>query len=215
VDAAVLRVLHDTGRGLVKSEILDQLALAGVPRPDAEEVWPPVQKRLRLDKRVITQREGQIVRYRWNPTPPPAPDPAAALALLVEGRLTRGEREALAEAVRSQLAPSAASDGSPDRIRQVELDVARELVGLAAEVEEQVAKGASAKAIVHKVRARMKRLRLEALERAGETVSFDRDEHQPLRAGIPAGARVLVVRPGYVWRVPGGDLVIEQPVVQD
>src|SRR5690606_2623841 len=121
--------------------------------------------------------------------PPPAPSAADALALLVEGRLTRGEREALAETVRAALAaaapptpppaapppsappppstaapstaapPTAAAPGGSDemvpasRLRQVELDAARELAGMAIDVEEQVAKGASAKAIIHRVRA--------------------------------------------------------------
>jgi hypothetical protein len=86
---------------------------------------------------------------------------------------------------------------------------------MAIDVEEQVAKGASGKAIIHRVRARMKRLRLEPVGRAGEEVTFDRTQHQPMRAGVPDGARVLVVRPGYIWRLPGEDLVIEKPVVQD
>jgi hypothetical protein len=147
--------------------------------------------------------------------------------MLVEGRLTRGEREALAEAVRAQVASAPttapapvptsqpAESVSPGRLRQVELDAARELAGLAAEVEEQVAKGASGKAVIHKVRARLKRLRLEAVERAGESVPFDRERHQPLRAGISQGATVLVVRPGYIWRLPGEDVELERPVVQD
>lgn len=224
-DAAVLRVLHDCGRALVKSEILDELASAGVARASAEDAWGPVQKRLRQDQRVIAERDGTALRYRWNPTPPAPPGPLDALAMLVEGRLTRGEREVLAEAIRASLpAPSsAASSGQPSpagsvdagRLRQAELDAARELVGLAADVEEQVAKGASAKALVHKVRSRLKRLRLEPVHKAGESVPFDRGRHQALRPGIREGASVLVIRPGYVWRMPGEEIVIDRPVVQD
>ena len=222
-DAAVMRVLHDTGRALVKSEILDELATAGVSRPDADDAWGPVQKRLRLDQRVIAEKDGPTTRYRWNPSPPTPPGPDAALAMLVEGRLTRGEREVLAEAIRASLSALAevapadvsAVEVSPARLRQVELDAARELVGLAAEVEELVAKSASARALVHKVRARLKRLRLEPVEKAGESVPFDRARHQPLRSGIAPGTTVLVVRPGYVWRVPGEEIVNERPVVQD
>ena len=164
--------------------------------------------------------------------------------MLVEQRLTRGERAALAETLLTALAetgpagvrvqnatarsveptraepPSAqpsVANGlvSASRLRQVELDAARELAGLAIDVEEQLAKGASAKAIAHRVRARMKRLRLEPIEKAGEAVPFDRARHQPIRPGIVDGATVLVIRPGYVWRTPGDDLLIERPVVQD
>jgi hypothetical protein len=276
---AVLRVLRESGRALAKSEIIDQLAAVGVPRARADKAWSQAQKRLRQDSRVIAEKDRQIVRYRWNPQSPPAPTPADALNLLVEGRLTRGEREALAETVRAALAagppaapapaassatpptgepaaappspgpsstappstappstappstgpskatPATAAPSTPgpaaddmvpaSRLRQVELDAARELAGMAIDVEEQVAKGASGKAIIHRVRARMKRLRLEPVGRAGEEVTFDRTQHQPMRAGVPDGARVLVVRPGYIWRLPGEDLVIEKPVVQD
>jgi hypothetical protein len=244
VDAAVLRVLRDSGTALVKSEILDQLATAGVPRSAANDAWGPAQKRLRTDKRVIAEGDRHSLRYRWNPNRPAAPSPADALAMLVERRLTRGERAALAEtlltaladtdgaAVRAQettarpvkparaeppVAQPSVADGlvSANRLRQVELDAARELAGMAIDVEEQLAKGASAKAITHRVRARMKRLRLEPIEKAGEAVPFDRVRHQPMRPGIVDGAIVLVIRPGYVWRTPGDDLLIERPVVQD
>jgi hypothetical protein len=241
-DAAVLRVLRDCGKALVKAEILDELATAGVPRPAADDAWGRVQKHLRLDKRVIAERDRQTLRYRWNPTPPPIPSPADALRLLVEGRLTRGEREALADTVRAALEASRPTPARPsrptkaqvtapaapaplpaptaetvslNRLRQVEMDAARALAELAIEVEEHAAKGASAKAIIHRVRARMKRLRLEPIEQAGTEVAFNRARHQPLRAGIPDGATVLVVRPGYVWRAPGEDLAIERPLVQD
>jgi hypothetical protein len=243
VDAAVLRVLRDSGTALVKSEILDELATAGVARSSANDAWGPVQKRLRTDQRIIAEGDRHNLRYRWNPNRPAAPTPADALAMLVERRLTRGEREALAEnlltavtetsaAVTVQataarpakpinaeppIAPTPVPDGlvSANRLRQVELDAARELAGMAIDVEEQLAKGASAKAITHRVRARMKRLRLEPIEKAGEAVPFDRVRHQPIRPGIVDGTTVLVIRPGYVWRTPGNDLLIERPVVQD
>ena len=200
----------------MKAEILDVLATAGVPRNVADAEWAPVQKRLRQDKRVITARDGQLVRYRWNPDPPRGPSPADALAMLVEGRLTRGEREALAETVRAALAAGGGgAEPADSKARQAELDAATELAGMASDVEEQVAKGASGKAVIHRVRARMKRLRLEPVEKAGESVAYDRTRHKAIRTGIAEGATVLVVRPGYVWRLPGEDLLIEKPVIQD
>jgi hypothetical protein len=217
-DAAVHQVLRDSGKALVKSEILDGLASAGVPRSAAGDAWGPVQKHLRLDKRVIAQRDGQVLRYRWNPDPPPSPGPVDALAMLVEGRLTRGEREALAETLRAGCLSQRGAGGEmvpASRLRQAEVDAARELAGMAIDVEEQVVKGASGKAVIHRVRTRMKKLRLEPVEKAGESVAFDRMLHKAIRTGIAEGASVLVVRPGYVWRLPGEDVVIEKPVIQD
>jgi hypothetical protein len=225
--AAVLRVLRESGQALAKSEILEQLAAVGVPRSRADQAWGQAQKQLRQDSRVLAEKDRQTVRYRWNPEPTVAPTPADALALLVDARLTQGEREALAQTVRAALEQPSSGGNAPaappeqeelvpiDRLRQVELDAARELAGMAIDVEEQAAKGASAKAIIHRVRSRMKRLRLEPVERAGETVAFDRSRHQPLRSGVADGAAVLVVRPGYTWQLPGDELVIEKPVVQD
>jgi hypothetical protein len=86
---------------------------------------------------------------------------------------------------------------------------------MAIEVEELAAKQASARAIIHRVRNRMKGLRLEPIGRAGEQVSFDRTQHQPIGPDIPDGAPVVVVRPGYVWRTSDKDVLIERPVVQD
>lgn len=77
---------------------------------------------------------------------------------------------------------------SPARLRQVQLDAATSLAGLVADVEEQAGKGASARALVHRVRNRMKRLRLE-----------------PTTG--PDGSAT-----GYVWKRPDGDIDLSGPV---
>ena len=135
---AVLRVLRESGRALAKSEIIDQLAAVGVPRARADKAWSQAQKRLRQDSRVIAEKDRQIVRYRWNPQPPPAPTPNDALTLLVEGRLTRGEREALAE-VDPEAEEARAHELVVKRLRTMtittreqQLSAARRLVGMLA-----------------------------------------------------------------------------------
>lgn len=65
---------------------------------------------------------------------------------------------------------------SSAKLRQVEYDAAKEFAGIVSDLEENVVKGASTRAILHKLNARLKRLRIE---RTPE---------------------------GYVWRRPGGDV---------
>src|SRR6185436_10091109 len=127
----------------------------------------------------------------------------------------------LVEVIRRALATPPASgadtaDADADRQSgQLEMDAARALAEMAMEVEELATKQASSRAMIHRVRARMKRMRLEPIDRAGDEVPFDRQRHQPIGPDIRDGAPVVVVRPGYVWRTPEKDLLIERPVVQD
>lgn len=220
--AAVLRVLRESGRAMVKADIIGGLEAGGVSRAAAESAWRSVQRRLRTDERIIVKKDGHSTRYCWNPDAPPTA--LDALALLVKGKLTSAERESLAETIRAALAatprppkPRAPKEQtvSVDRLRRVERDAVMALVEMAMDVEENVAKGASDTAIIHLVRSRMRRLRLNAVEKAGERVFFDPRRHDPMRPGIPDGAPVLVVRPGYVWESPYGTEVLVRPLVQD
>jgi hypothetical protein len=95
------------------------------------------------------------------------------------------------------------------------MHAARALAEMAIEIEELVGKQASAKAITHRVRARMKRMRLEPIDQAGDDVAFDRQRHQPIGSDIRDGTSVRVVRPGYVWKTPEKDVLIERAVVQE
>lgn len=97
---------------------------------------------------------------------------------------------------------------------EVNMQAARAMAELAIEFEEMIAKGASQRAMTHRVRAAMRRLRLEpSQERAGDVVPFDRGRHQPIGGDIADGVTVQVLRPGYVWRQPGREVLIERPVV--
>jgi hypothetical protein len=147
------------------------------------------------------------------------------LALLAKGDLTAAERDSLTETIRLALTaiprpakPRQAREEmvSVDRLRRVERDAVMTMAEMAMDVEENVAKGASDEAIILLVRSRMRRLRVKAVEKAGQSVPFDRIRHEPMRPGIPDGARVLVVRPGYIWESsPTGPQVLKQPLVQD
>jgi hypothetical protein len=75
--------------------------------------------------------------------------------------------------------------GPSSSARQREMDTTRAVVELAIDVEENAAKGASARAIVSRVRSRLKRLRIEPSPE------------------------------GYVWRRPGGDVELTPDLVSD
>lgn len=101
------------------------------------------------------------------------------------------------------------------RRRQDAIDGVRALAELAIEVEELVANEASARALLHRVRARVKRAGLEPIERAGERITFDQKHHVPVGRSIPEGKPVVVIRPGYRWESDTEELLIAKAVVQE
>ena len=89
------------------------------------------------------------------------------------------------------------------------------LIDLCFSLEELAVNQASAKALVHRVRACARRHGLEPIEQAGEQSTLDRTRHEPVGRAIDDGTPVVVVRPGYVWKATGGDVLIARAVVQD
>lgn len=106
-----------------------------------------------------------------------------------------------------------AGDGA--RHRQARLDGVRALAELASEVEELSVNEASARAMIHRVRGRVGLSGLAAIERAGESTTFDRHRHQPIGPPIRDGAPVMVVRPGYAWRDGDEEVLVLRAVVAE
>ena len=69
--------------------------------------------------------------------------------------------------------------------------------------------------MIHRVRTRVKGLGLEPINEPGERTTLDRSRHEPIGRPIDDGTTVVVVRPGYVWKAPTGDVLIVRAVVQD
>jgi hypothetical protein len=86
---------------------------------------------------------------------------------------------------------------------------------MAIEVEELAVNEASTRAVVHTVRALTTMAQLAPIEAAGHTTRFDHTRHASVGAHITDGAPVVVIRPGYVWHRPDGDILIAKAVVQD
>jgi hypothetical protein len=214
--AAVLHVLQTAGTPLSAAEIKNALAAGGVAKVDADKTWPTVQKRVKAEPDVTVENN----RYGWAGHPAESPLGAVeAFELIVKGRLPAPEKAALVEIVRAAL--KEADHSAPDprevaaRQRQAEVDGVRTLGELAGEVEELIVNEVEPEAVIRRVRARVKRQGLEPIGRAGEQTRFDRKSHTPIGGAIRDGARVIVVRPGYVWTHDGADLLIGKAVVEE
>jgi len=223
--AAVQRIVRDARDFVTAVDIKRALAAAGAPALDKQE-WDPLQRLLRGDVHVEVE-PGRPYRYRWIASPP-SPSVAEAVDHLIRAAGNR-TKAAYADVVRQAMTGSAPTgsptagkkDGRKDsredaaRRRQAVLDGVRALAELASEVEELTANEASGRALIHRVRGRVKLSGLEPIERAGETVTFDRRRHESIGPPIADGARVVVVRPGYAWKTADEDVLVARAVVQD
>jgi hypothetical protein len=209
--AAVQRVVRDARAAVTAADIKKALLAGGAPELDKQE-WDPLQRQLRGDIHVEVE-PGRPYRYTWVKSPdlPPAVE---ALDHLVRAAGNR-TKTAYVDVVRQALTEPTDGREVEARQRQAVLDGIRALAELASEIEELTANEASARALIHRVRGRVKLSGLEPIERAGETVAFDRRRHEPIGPPIADGARVVVVRPGYAWKTADENVLVARAVVQD
>jgi hypothetical protein len=204
--AAVLRVLQEAGKALTATEIKQNL---GAPDLDKRR-WERLQKRMRVDVHVAVEPD---YRYRWvaDPVIPPAAEAFELIVRVAGGRIKHG----YIDLVRQALADAADPRETEARQRQAVADGVRALAELASEVEELSINQASTRAMVHRVRARVRLYGLEPVERAGESTTFDRRRHESIGSPIRDGAPVIVVRPGYAWTTAQGVALVARAVVQE
>lgn len=208
--AAVLRVLQQAGAALTAGELKAALRAGGVAKVDADRAWPRVQKRVKAHGHVIIE----AATYRWA-AQARSVSPAEALELILTSRPDAARRAELAAIVRAAVEPVSVDRVAAARQRQADIDAVRALAELAIEVEELTVNEASANAMIHRVRARVKRTGLEPIDRAGDETTFDRKRHKPIGGPIRDGAPVVVVRPGYVWKAPTEDVLLAKAVVEE
>jgi hypothetical protein len=206
---AVLRILRESGGAVTATEIKQTLEAAGVTDLD-KRTWDRLQKRLRVHENVVVE-PGH--RYRWisEPATPAAYDAFDEIARSVASRT----KPSYVEAIRKALADAPNTLEVEAHHRQAVVNGVRALAILASEVEELTVNQASDRALIHRVRGRVKLAGLEPIERAGESTTFDRRRHEPIGPPIPDGASVIVVRPGYIWKGPNEDIVVTRAVVQE
>jgi hypothetical protein len=203
---AVLAVLRRSGAPLTASDIKQALESDGLDRVEADRAWSRAQKRIRTHEHV---RVDAAHRYRWVEQTA-ALSPAEALEKLTDGGLSARRRAELVEVVRGAL-----SNPPDETDHRGQIQLVKALAELAIEVEELAFNQASARAVIHRVRARMKRLSLEPIDATGDQSTLDRTRHEPIGRPISDGTPVVVVRPGYVWKAPTGDVLVARAVVRD
>jgi hypothetical protein len=203
--ATVLALLDRAGRALSAAEVKSALRTGGADPGALDAAWPRLRAALRSDPHVVVEAGH---RYRFCAQPPPV-SAADALDQLAGGGLPAARRAHLAGLVRSALPEPGAGP------RSVEVPLVRAIAELAIEVEELAANQASARALIHRVRAQVRRLGLEPIGQAGEQSTLDRRRHESISEPVDEGAPVVVLRPGYVWRTSDGELLIARAVVQD
>ncbi len=202
---SVLRLLEDAGQAMTAAEIKQALVASGLSKEEANRAWTGIQKRLKAHERVVV--EGKA--YRWV-------SPVDAVDLLAKGDLDGPRLAALAETIRSALqTPPLFDPESAARQRQDRIDAVRKLAELAGEVEELLANETEPDVMIRQLRAWVKRSGLDPVGRAGEQTTFDRKVHQPIDGPIRDGAKVFVVRPGYVWKAADQELLIGKAVVEE
>jgi hypothetical protein len=201
---AVIRVLRQADMAVTAAEIKQAL---GAPRLE-KRAWERLQKRMRVDDHVAVE-PGH--RYRWvaDPVIPRAAEAFEQIVRVTGGRIKHGYVSVVRQALAGGTAPQI--DGRP----RLDVDGVRALAALASEVEELAVNQASARSLVHRVRGRVKLSGLEAIERAGETTTFDRRRHESIGSPIRDGAPVVVVRPGYTWTTAQGESLVVRAVVQE
>jgi hypothetical protein len=204
----VVRVIREADAAVTATQVKQTLTAQGIATLD-KRAWDRLQRRLRWDEHVVVEPG---YRYRWV-AQASAPAPIDAFSAIVRAAGSRARPSDVA-AVEDAIGKEPSED-SPASQRQIRIDGLRALAELASEVEELLAAEASVRALVHRVRSRVRLAGLHPLERAGETVPFDSQRHQSIGASVKAGKPVLVIRPGYLWRSSAEEFILAKAAVQE
>jgi hypothetical protein len=215
--AVFLDLLRDARAPMAARDLKRRLGERGVEPAEADRAWRRAQRALRL----LTRFDPVARTYEWTDTGPGLA-PERAVDELTRAGLRAADRVRLAETVRAALrerddlearlrqAYRVSWQARGARERQARVDAVRALAGVAMDVEELAAAGAQPAVIVERVRALVRMCDLEPIGRAGEEAAFDAARHAVVAGAGPAGTRVSVIRPGYVWRTDGDHLLIDR-----
>jgi hypothetical protein len=223
--AAFLDELARAGRPLTFEELKTRLVAAGVPEHEVGAQWSRHERAVKDHARIYYMPETRT--YAWGPEVM-LPDAAQAVQLLASGKAQiKPDRRTLGEIVLAALnripqqrtQPPRPGPGREEARRQkifeerLKADSARAYAKVAMELEELIASGASARALLQRIHAGAHAHGLRPIGSAGATIKFDRLRHDPVVASTRDGSDVLVVRPGYVWDAGSEEVLVAKAVV--
>jgi hypothetical protein len=218
--AVFLDVLRDARAPMSAGDLKRRLGERGLGRAEADAAWRRAQRVLRR----MTRYDPDARTYELAPTGSTL-TPARALDELLRSDLDAAGRAALAETVRAALTER---DDLEERLREAyrgswqargaretrtRAESARALARIAMEVEELAAAGAGSWVMVERVRALVRMCDLEPIGRAGEETGYDGARHAAVGGPAKAGARVSVIRPGYLWRDGDDEVLLDRAQV--
>jgi hypothetical protein len=207
--AAVRQVVREADTGVTAAQIKRTLHAAGVAELD-RRTWGRLQRRLRVDDHIAVE-PGYRYRFVAHPVALPATEAFDRIVRAAGNRVS----PTLVNVVRAALLDAPHPAETAAQQRQAVLDGVRALAELASEVEELAVSQASTRAMIHRVRSRVKLAGLEPIERAGEQARFNRRRHQSIGAPIDDDAPVLVLRPGYAWSSSSDEVLVAKAAVQE
>ncbi len=224
--AVFVDLIRQAGEPLTARTLKQRLAERGVAQDVVDAAWRRAQPGVKRHANIRAEPSGH---YAWSDVPVPREVPRltalAALERILRGRLAAPVKADLAEQVRravterdvleqqAQATYAGAREARTALERQIRVEAARALAEVAAEVEELAVGGASTDVLTERVRALVKAFDLNPIGRAGDDDLFDPGRHAPIGGHPVDGAPIMVIRPGYTWRVGDRDVLLEKAQV--
>jgi hypothetical protein len=203
VPAAVfVELLRDAGTPLQARDLKRRLGELGVPKQTVDTAWRRGQAGVKRHGHVVVDSTRRTYAYSADRLPVPvSPAPVAAARLRV-GPVLPSPRSEVNHARRKATARAEAQPSTSrldERESQPRLAVARTVAEFAAEAEQLAAAGATAAALLERVRALAAAFEVQPVGRPGELVAFDPDRHVAIGGRPARGASAVVVRPGSAY----------------
>jgi hypothetical protein len=228
--AVFLRVIEHARAPLTFENIRARLVHSGLSEPSVTAQWARYERTIKDDVHITYTPETRT--YAWGRAVT-LPDATEAVQRLASGKAQLNpDRQVLGDIVLAALSALATFEARPkprpvvredngqaesqrQRILEERLkaESARAYAKVAAELEELIASGASARTLLQRIHAGAKAYGLRPIETAGATIRFDRLRHEPVVASTRDGSEVLVIRPGYVWQAGDEEVLVAKAVV--
>ncbi|WIN00610.1 hypothetical protein ACTOB_004325 [Actinoplanes oblitus] len=186
---------------LIKKRLVD----AGMKKGDIDRHWKRIQRVIALHPQIGVANR----KYEWLAERRSARSSLDLLAGRLDARQPRWLTTAWTRHVADALDRAVPAAGWAEH----QFQQARLVAGLAVAVEKLQAAGAPFAEVIELLAEESRRKRLWRVGEPGDTVPFDPEAHEAEPEAPEPGTAVRVVRPGYVWRGSGKQLVAAKATV--